>query len=60
MDKLEHFIYHQKCLEFTLHRPDVKEKIRQIHKTESFRNKIKEIMSTPEMKAMLSSRAKKQ
>jgi urease accessory protein UreH len=60
MEKMDHFMYHQRCLEYTLHRPDIKEKSKLAHKTEEYRNKIRELMSTPKMKALLSSNAKKQ
>ncbi|MCX6760036.1 MAG: toprim domain-containing protein [Candidatus Nealsonbacteria bacterium] len=60
MSREDHFKYHQEMIQFGLHREDVKEKCRKIHQTEEFRKKISQIMSTPEMKAMLSNRAKKQ
>jgi len=60
MPRLEHLLYHTKFLEKTIHREDIKEKTRQIHKLERYREKIRQIMSTPKMKGMLSRRAKKQ
>ncbi|PIZ87371.1 MAG: DNA topoisomerase (ATP-hydrolyzing) subunit B [Candidatus Nealsonbacteria bacterium CG_4_10_14_0_2_um_filter_40_15] len=60
MPKMDHFFYHTKFLEKTIHRADVKEKVRKIHQSKTYREKIKKIMTTPEMKKMLSERAKKQ
>ncbi len=60
MTREEHFEYHRKMIKFGLHREDIKEKSRQAHKTESYKKKISEIMTTPEMREMLSKRAKKQ
>jgi len=56
----DHFLLHTRLLEKTLHRPDVKKKISLLHQTPEFREKIKRAMTTPEMRALLSSRAKKQ
>ena len=55
-----HLLYHSQLLEKTLHREDVKKKSREIHQSEEYRKKIQEIMTTPEMRRMLSERAKKQ
>ena len=60
MDKDEHLKHHCRMLEFTIHREDVKDKVRKIHQTTEFREKIRATMTTPEMKKMLSRRAKKQ
>lgn len=60
LSKDEHLRLHQQILEKTLHRWDVKEKIAKLHQTEEFRNKIRQAMSTPQMKKHLSDRAKKQ
>ncbi len=60
MPKGEHFNYHTKLLEKTLHRPDVKENSKKIHQSKEYREKVKKIMRTPEMRKMLSQRAKKQ
>ncbi|MFH1509613.1 MAG: toprim domain-containing protein, partial [Candidatus Nealsonbacteria bacterium] len=60
MPHLEHFLFHTKFLDKTIHRDDIKEKTRQIHKSEEYRRKIRQIMTTPRMKKMLSERAKKQ
>jgi len=60
MKKDEHLALHRQMLEFTIHREDVKEKARKAHLTKEYREKIRAIMSTPEMKEELSKRAKKQ
>jgi DNA gyrase subunit B len=60
MPKLDHFFYHTQFLEKTIHREDIKEKARKIHRSKQYREKIKKIMTTPEMRKMLSERAKKQ
>lgn len=60
MEKEDHLNYHRKMLKFTLHKKEVKEKCRQIHKSKEYKEKVKKIMNTPEMKKELSKRAKKQ
>ncbi len=60
MSRKEHMEYHTKMLEKTLHREDVKQKSREAHQKPEYKEKIRKIMSTPEMKKMLSERAKKQ
>ncbi len=60
MPKKEHFIYHSKCLEKTLHTPEIKNKSKLAKQTKEYKEKISRIMSTPKMKKMLSQRAKKQ
>ncbi|MDP3990790.1 MAG: toprim domain-containing protein, partial [Candidatus Nealsonbacteria bacterium] len=60
MPKEEHMGYHGQMLEFSLHRKDVKEKLKRIHQTKEYREKIRRIMTTPEMVKILSERAKKQ
>lgn len=60
MDKKGHLELHAKILEKTLLRKDVQQKAIESHKNPEFRKKISRIMSTPEMKDMLSKRAKKQ
>jgi len=60
MEKEEHLEYHRHMLGFTIHREDVKEKLRRMRKSSEYREKVRLIMSTPEMKKMLSERAKKQ
>jgi DNA gyrase subunit B len=56
----EHFEIHHANLDKTLHRSDVIEQIRQLHKTPEFRAKIRAAMTAPKMRAQLSKRAKKQ
>jgi DNA gyrase subunit B len=60
MTKDEHLLLHSAILEKTIHREDVKEKCRQIRQTKEFKEKIKNIMNSPKMRAMLSERANKQ
>ncbi|MFA4854783.1 MAG: ATP-binding protein, partial [Candidatus Omnitrophota bacterium] len=60
MKNREHLLYHTTILEKTLHSKEVKEKSRKAHRETAYREKIREIMSTPKMRKMLSQRAKKQ
>lgn len=60
LDKQEHLRHHTEHLEKTLHTPESKEKARIAHLTEAYREKIREIMMQPKMRALLSVRAKKQ
>jgi len=60
MPKEQHLGLHAEMAEMTILRDDVKQKCREIRQTEMFRDKMSRIMSTPEMKKMLSGRAKKQ
>jgi len=60
LSKEEHLYYHRQHLQMTLHRPDVKEKTRKLHQTSEYKEKIRKIMTQPQMKGMLSKRAKKQ
>lgn len=60
LSKAEHLKLHYQILESTIHRPDVKAKIAKLHKTLEFRNKIRLAMTQPEMRQLLSARAKKQ
>ncbi|MBI4653098.1 DNA topoisomerase (ATP-hydrolyzing) subunit B [Candidatus Kuenenbacteria bacterium] len=60
MSKSEHLLLHSKILKKTIHREDVKKKLRQLHKTKKFREKIKKIMNNPKIKKILSEKAKKQ
>ncbi|MDO8686917.1 MAG: ATP-binding protein, partial [Candidatus Berkelbacteria bacterium] len=60
MKKMDHFLYHTKFLEKTIHRKDIKEKVKKIHQLTEYREKIRKIMTTPEMRLMLSKRAKRQ
>jgi DNA gyrase/topoisomerase IV subunit B/transcriptional regulator with XRE-family HTH domain len=54
MPREEHMIFHTQHLEKVLHRPDIKEKARQAHKTFEYRKKIREWRSQPEVKEMFS------
>lgn len=56
----EHLKLHAEAVEKTLLRKDVKEKARKAHKKPEYREKIRRVMSTPEMKKVLSKRAKEQ
>ena len=60
MDKKAHLKLHAKMVEKTLLREDVKQKAKEAHKKPEYREKISKMMSTPEMRKMLSERAKKQ
>jgi len=60
LSKEEHLDLHARMFEKTLLREDVKQKSREAHKDTEYREKIIKIMSTPEMRRMLSERAKKQ
>ena len=60
LTKEEHLSLHKQILEKTIHRPDVKAKVAKLHATKEFREKIRKAMTTPQMRAILSSRAKKQ
>lgn len=60
ISKEDHLLLHAKILEKTLHREDVKEKCRKIRQTKEFRMQMRKIMMKPEMRKMLSERAKKQ
>lgn len=60
ISKDEHLRCHRQILESTLHREDVKEKVKKIHQSPVFKEKIRIAMTTPKMKKMLSQRAKKQ
>ncbi len=60
MGNREHLLYHTKILEMTLHSKETKEKSRKAHQLKKYREKIRKIMTTPEMRKMLSQRGKKQ
>jgi len=60
ISKDEHIKLHHQILKFTIHRKDVKEKLKILHQSPEFRDKIKAIMTSPTMRKMLSKRAKKQ
>lgn len=56
----EHLELHRRMAYKTLHRSDVIEKLRALHKTREYRTKISILMSAPKIKKLLSERAKKQ
>ncbi|MCL4405333.1 ATP-binding protein [Patescibacteria group bacterium] len=56
----QHFAIHHDNLKKTIHRADVVQKIRELHKTDAFRKKMSTIMSAPAIRAGLSKRAKRQ
>ena len=60
MDKEEHLQYHRDFIHNTMLSEKGKEKARQAHQTKEYKDKIRKIMNHPEMKKMLSKRAKKQ
>ena len=60
MPKEEHLILHTQHLDKTLHSEESKEKSRQVHQTQEYIEKIKEWANQPEIKEMLSQRAKEQ
>jgi DNA gyrase subunit B len=60
MKHREHLLYHTTILEKTLHSKRAKEKSRKAHQSTAHREKIRKIMITPEMRKMLSQRARKQ
>ena len=60
MKKEDHIIYHTKHLKETAFRPEILEKLRKIRQSKEYRDKISNTMLKPEMRAMLSERAKKQ
>ncbi len=60
MTKEGHLQHHRTHARFTLHTDSAKENARRAHQKKEYKEKISAIMSTPEMKEMLSERAKKQ
>jgi len=52
--KEEHLIYHTEHLEKCLHREDVKEKARQAHKSNEYREKVRKWREQPEVKQKFS------
>ncbi|MFY9463310.1 MAG: DNA topoisomerase (ATP-hydrolyzing) subunit B [Candidatus Sungiibacteriota bacterium] len=55
-----HLAYHRGMLRFTLHSETSKEKARQAHQNASYKEKVRAIMTTPQMRSMLRRRGKKQ
>ncbi len=60
MDKQDHLLHHTRFLDKTLHSEKSKNNSRAAHTLPEYREKIRKIMTTPKMRAMLSARAKKQ
>jgi len=60
MDKQKHLELHANIVKETMARPEIQEKIRKIHQSKEFREKIRLTMLKPEMRKLLSQRAKKQ
>lgn len=60
ISKEEHLRYHSELLEKTIHRPDIKEKVRRLRKTPAFRERIRQVMLQPNTRKLLSRNAKKQ
>jgi len=60
MAKKEHLGLHAKILEKTLLREDVKQRAKDAHKKPEYKERIRMIMSSPDMRKKLSERAKKQ
>ncbi len=60
MQKEDHLVLHTENLKKTLHRKDVKEKAKNAHKTEEYKNRMSNWAKQPEVNKMLSERAKKQ
>src|SRR3989339_1620916 len=60
MSKDKHMKMHTELLVYTLHSEECKQKARAAHKRPEYKDKIRQIMSSPEMKIMLSERAKQQ
>ncbi len=60
MERKEHFLYHTTVLEKTLHSRESKKKSKKAHQLATYREKVRKIMTTPQMIAVLSRRAKKQ
>jgi DNA gyrase subunit B len=54
MSKENHLLLHTEQLEKGLHRADVKEKARQAHRTENYREQVKSWRARPEIKEMFS------
>jgi DNA gyrase subunit B len=60
MNNKEHLLYHTTILKKTLHSKEIKEKSKLAHQSIEYRERVKKIMTAPEMSRMLSKRAKKQ
>jgi hypothetical protein len=60
MPRKKHMAYHQEMVKYSLHTDSTKEKCRQVHQLKEYREKIRAIMLRPEMRKVLSERAKNQ
>ena len=60
MDKQKHLELHANIIKETMARPEIQEKIRKIHQSKEYREKIRLTMLNPKMRKLLSQRAKKQ
>jgi DNA gyrase subunit B len=60
LTKGEHLKHHSEHAQKTLHKKDVLDKLRKMRQTRAYREKIRKTMTTPEMRKILSERAKKQ
>ncbi len=60
MPAYDHLDLHRKHVDKTLHRPDVIDKCREIHKSKKFRSMMSERMQEPETRQILSQQAKMQ
>jgi DNA gyrase subunit B len=60
MSKNEHLSLHARMVEKTLLREEIKQKAKEAHKKPEYREKIRKIMASPEIRKMLSERAKEQ
>src|SRR3989338_9991406 len=60
MPSEEHLKLHRELISKTLHSAEGKQKSRAAHQRPEYKQKISKIMSTPEMKELLSERAKRQ
>ncbi|MCK5044712.1 intein-containing DNA gyrase subunit B, partial [Candidatus Parcubacteria bacterium] len=60
MDSKKHRKFHSKLIQKLMSNPAVQEKLRKIRQSEEYRAKVRATMLKPEMRKMLSDRAKKQ
>ena len=60
MDKQDHLKLHASIVKETMARPEIQEKIKAIHQSKDYREKVRATMLKPEMRKLLSQRAKKQ
>lgn len=60
LSKEAHLNLHREHASLTLHTEQAKQKAREAHRNPDYRKKISQLMSTPEMSALLSKRAKEQ